>query len=107
KDESITISGWTEPGVQLTINGIHYSVRSDGFFLEGLEIGTGVNVFDVTVTDLVGNSNNVTIVVIGEEPDGVFRVGAVQYGLVLVLAAGAMIIVGVKVLRSKREKDVT
>ena len=107
KEESITISGWTEPGVRLTINGIHYSVRSDGLFVEGLEIGTGVNVFDVTVTDLVGNSSNVTILIIGEEPDGVFRVGAVQYGLVLVLAAGAMFIVGVKVLRSKQEKDVT
>ncbi|NOQ54314.1 MAG: hypothetical protein GQ558_06895 [Thermoplasmata archaeon] len=107
KEESITISGWTEPGVRLTINGIHYTVRSDGLFVAGLEIGTGVNVFNVTVTDMVGNSNNVTIVVIGEEPDGVFRVGAVQYGLVLVLAAGAIFIIGVKVLRSKQEKDVT
>lgn len=107
KEKSITLNGWTEPGIQLTINGIHYSVSSDGSFVEGFDVENGVNEFQITVTDMVGNSNNVTIVVIGEEPDGIFRVGAVQYGLVLLLVAGAISMIGAKVLRSKQEKDVT
>jgi len=106
-EESITINGWTEPGVRLTINGIHYTVRPDGQFVENLEVGTGINEFAITVTDLVGNSNNVTIIVNGEEPDEVFRVSSVQYGLLFMLAAGAMLIIGVKVLRSKEDRDIT
>ena len=106
-EESIIINGWTEPGVQLTINGIHYSISSDGSFVEDLEIGMGVNVFDIIVTDLVGNSNNVTILVNREETDEAFRVSSVQYGLVLMLAAGAMLFIGYKVLRKKEERDVT
>jgi len=107
KEESFILNGWTEPGAQLTINGIRYSVSSDGSFVERFEVGMGVNEFTIIVTDLVGNSNNVTIEVIGEEPDEVFLVSAVQYGLVLMLAAGAIFVIGAKVLRSRQKKDVT
>ena len=107
KEKGITLNGWTEPGIRLTINGIQYSVSSDGSFVETFDVETGFNEFQITVTDLVGNSNNVTIVVIGEETDGVFRVSGVQYGLLLMLAAGAIVIIGFKVLRSKQKKDVT
>jgi hypothetical protein len=107
KEKGITLNGWTEPGTRLTINGIQYSVSSEGSFVETFDVETGFNEFQITVTDLVGNSNNVTIVVIGEEMDGVFRVSGVQYGLLLMLVVGAMFIFGFKVLRSKQKKDVT
>ncbi len=105
--DSITLYGYTEAGVGLTIDGVRRSVKHDGTFEEDLPLEVGVNVFEVTVTDLAGNTNSTTVTIERVEPAPDYRTGLVGLGLVLISAAVILLLVVMPFLRRRQEKKVT
>ncbi|MCU0799876.1 MAG: hypothetical protein MUC62_09445 [Candidatus Thermoplasmatota archaeon] len=55
----LTVSGTTEPGVSLEINGLSATVAPDGSFSCGVPLGNGSNRIIVTATDRSGNTVSV------------------------------------------------
>jgi hypothetical protein len=58
-----TVSGTTEPGVHLTVNGVVANVESDGTFEFQLALMEGENVITATATDSSGNSDSDSVTV--------------------------------------------
>lgn len=52
----VTVSGMTEPGVTLTVNGVLVSVGTDGTFSFSLALEVGWNTITATAVDEAGNS---------------------------------------------------
>jgi hypothetical protein len=55
---TVLLEGLTEPGVDLTVNGIKYYVTKEGRIAVDLDLQEGDNAFEVHVADLAGNSNS-------------------------------------------------
>jgi len=64
----VTVSGTTEPGVTLNINGILTSVGSDGTFSLEITLLEGNNTITVTATDSAGNPSVVSLTVTYDAP---------------------------------------
>jgi flagellin-like hook-associated protein FlgL len=60
---TISVTGLTEPGVYLTVNGIVAAVEDDGSFACNIAIAEGENTVTATATDQAGNSASVSITV--------------------------------------------
>lgn len=58
---AVTVSGTTEPGVDLTVNGMMVAVGPDGSFSCMIALVEGVNAIVATATDASDNSATVTI----------------------------------------------
>ena len=58
-----TISGWTDPGAVVTVNGLPTMVFPDGTFSVDIGLLEGLNPVTVVATDLVGNMNWVDLTV--------------------------------------------
>src|SRR3989338_384007 len=63
KDSPITISGKSEDGVNLTINGRFVLVRSDGSFSLQLSLNGGDNKIEASAPDPAGNDTKVSLTV--------------------------------------------
>ena len=63
EEDHFLLTGETEPGCKLTVNGTEYPMNEDGSFLADLPLEKDENVFSVISTDPVGNQSaqNVTI----------------------------------------------
>ena len=63
EEDHFLLTGETEPGCKLTVNGIEYPLNEDGSFLADLSLEKDENVFSVISTDPAGNQSaqNVTI----------------------------------------------
>lgn len=59
----IAVTGWTEPGVSLVINGMVVSVEADGSFSCNILLTEGDNHIVATATDAAGNSANASVTV--------------------------------------------
>ena len=57
---SVTVSGTTEPGVSLTLNGAAVAVGAGGAFSTTLTLVAGSNTITIVATDAAGNSATVT-----------------------------------------------
>ncbi len=68
-DEELTITGTTEPGAILTINGRFVSVGLDGKFEDDIALQSGPNVITLEVVDSAQNVRNVQVVVVREHTD--------------------------------------
>ncbi len=60
---TINVTGLTEPGVYLTINGLVAAVEDDGSFECSIAIAEGENTVTATATDPAGNSASVSITI--------------------------------------------
>lgn len=60
KDRKIKVSGNTEPGVQITINGNQIIINSDGNFSNELSLNDGENTLSIKATDNASNFTEVT-----------------------------------------------
>lgn len=60
KDRKIKVSGKTEPGVQVTINGNQIIINSDGNFSNELSLNDGENTLSIKATDNASNFTEVT-----------------------------------------------
>lgn len=65
---SIQVSGYTEPGSALFLNGAALSVSGDGWFEEEVPLRIGRNALVFTARDPAGNSARLEIAVVREEP---------------------------------------
>ena len=63
EDKSITLSGRSEKGVTLTINGTQYEVNEDGTFTVTLPVEDGENKFTFVVKDAAENQATRTLVI--------------------------------------------
>ena len=66
ESETITVSGETDAGVNVTINGEYADVDENGYFSATVKLGTGNNgrnVITIIATDLAGNTNQTTIII--------------------------------------------
>lgn len=63
EEDHFLLTGETEPGCKLTVNGTEYPMNEDGSFLADLPLEKDENVFSVISTDPAGNQSaqNVTI----------------------------------------------
>ena len=63
EEDHFLLTGETEPGCKLTVNGVEYPLNEDGSFLADLSLEKDENVFSVISTDPAGNQSaqNVTI----------------------------------------------
>ena len=63
EEDHFLLTGETEPGCKLTVNGIEYPLNEDGSFLADRSLEKDENVFSVISTDPAGNQSaqNVTI----------------------------------------------
>lgn len=59
----VTVTGITEPGVDLTVNGLAVGVEGDGSFSCALLLEEGENTITATATDASGNSASDSVVV--------------------------------------------
>jgi len=60
---SVRVSGMTEPGVALLVNGIGVAVGSDGSFSALLALAEGTNTITAIATDAAGNRNTASVTV--------------------------------------------
>jgi len=60
---TISVTGLTEPGVYLTVNGLVAAVEDDGSFACNIAIAEGENTVTATATDPAGNSASVSITI--------------------------------------------
>lgn len=67
---TISVTGLTEPGVYLTVNGLVAAVEDDGSFTCNLALTAGENTVTATATDPAGNSATTSITVTYEADDG-------------------------------------
>jgi hypothetical protein len=67
---TISVTGLTEPGVYLTVNGLVAAVEDDGSFTCNLALTAGENTITATATDPAGNSATTSITVTYEAEDG-------------------------------------
>jgi len=58
---TVTVSGTTEPEVDLTVNGVKIAVEPDGQFSCMIALAEGVNTITATATDASDNSATVTV----------------------------------------------
>ncbi|HLB67351.1 MAG TPA: S8 family serine peptidase [Thermoplasmata archaeon] len=65
---SVRVSGVTEPGVTLRVNGIEVAVATDGSFSLLLALATGSNTITATATDAAGNPGSATATVTFADP---------------------------------------
>ena len=62
---AVNLSGWSEPGANLTVNGRPAPVEASGLFsIEVPLVEEGANLFDVVARDPAGNTVETTVVVI-------------------------------------------
>ncbi len=59
QQESLTIRGKTDSGVDLTINGENVYVASDGSFLKEVQLTSGINVVEVKAVNNLGKSTKI------------------------------------------------
>jgi uncharacterized protein YfaP (DUF2135 family) len=89
KDKQITLSGTTEPGATLTINGTLVT-DTDGTFSVPINLELGENTLTIKATDRAGNSNEVTLKVTREKkesPDVEMTSGFIGLILLIILIA--------------------
>ncbi|HEY7587508.1 MAG TPA: Ig-like domain-containing protein [Thermoplasmata archaeon] len=60
QDPSATVSGTTEPGANVTVNGVPATVDGTGAFTEVVTLAEGLNTIEVVATDAAGNFASVT-----------------------------------------------
>ena len=58
---SVTVAGWTEPSVNLLVNGLRVGVAPEGSFSFPLALSEGTNTITATATDASGNSVSTTV----------------------------------------------
>jgi len=66
---TISVSGYTESGAYLTVNGIVVAVESDGSFNCSVILVDGDNLITATATDAAGNSASTSVTVTYEPPE--------------------------------------
>lgn len=59
KQESLEVTGKTDSGVGLTINGESVFVSPDGNFSKNIQLANGVNIIEVKVTDNFGKTTKI------------------------------------------------
>lgn len=67
---TIIVSGFTEPGACLVVNGIVVEVQDDGSFECNVALVEGENVITAVATDEAGNHASVSVTVTYEVPEG-------------------------------------
>jgi len=82
----ITVTGWTEPGSDLSIAGRRVGLHDDGTFVATVVLELGSNMINLTSTDRFGNEADVTVTVHREPPAEGPDAGPTFNSLVLVIA---------------------
>jgi len=85
-DASFALSGTTEPGNIVSVNGNLVAVDANGVFARDLELSPGLNQVDVRVTDGAGNENTARISLVFELPPRAPGVNPLLLGVLAVLA---------------------
>ena len=105
KAESVFIQGHTEPGIILSINDVRVPIHSGGTFLVEFPLETGPNEFHIVVADHAGHSNETTIIVTKEEPEGDLSVGFTSHWTVVLIGLSMAAVVGWAWSRRRGSRD--
>ena len=63
-DVTTVMSGWTDTNANVTVNGVPVAVLPDGTFSATVPLSEGLNAFNITAADPVGNMNWAEILVV-------------------------------------------
>jgi hypothetical protein len=101
---AVPVTGRTEPGANLTIDGVPVTLNATGGFRVEVELQHGTNLIDILSRDSVGNEATWTLAVLRLERDG-NETGTTTWSLVASLAVNILLLGAVALLlwRARRK----